>query len=459
MRKLSITSKITIWYTVFLVVIAMVFVFTVSYAENNRIKENIKNKLIESVVEASEDIEESGEDFIIDKELDYREGGVYISVYSGSGKLLEGFKPAELQNLPELKDRSLCEVEDSSGKSWYVYDSIFEVGNQYIWVRGITENYTGGGFGSGTVKFMLMALPTLILIAAVGGFAIAKKSLEPLREVVGTAKQIAKDGNLSRRVTVPDAKDEISEAAGAFNETFDSLEKVFEEEKQFTSDVSHELRTPIAVISTQSQYALEDKAYRVKALRTINNEAKRMMQLVNRLLVLSRSDSGRLVLEREKMNFSEICRNIAEQQEMTAAEMGISLNSEIEDGVDIEGDEAMIIRIILNLLDNAMKYGCPDGGNITFTMKTEADSLQGYEAGKAKKWAVCSVSDDGPGIPEEEQSKIWNRFFRGDVSRNDSSSSGLGLSMVKSLTEAHGGRVSVDCPEGGGCTFVVKLPM
>lgn len=135
MRKLSITSKITIWYTVFLVAIAMVFVFTISSAESNRIKENIKNKLIESVVEASEDIEESGEDFIFDNDIDYRENGIYISVYSGDGKMLEGFKPSELEKLPALRDRKLWEVEDSSGESWYVYDSIFEVGDRYVWVK------------------------------------------------------------------------------------------------------------------------------------------------------------------------------------------------------------------------------------------------------------------------------------------------------------------------------------
>lgn len=447
MRKLSITSKITIWYTVFLVAIAMVFVFTISSAESNRIKENIKNKLIESVVEASEDIEESGEDFIFDNDIDYRENGIYISVYSGDGKMLEGFKPSELEKLPDLRDRKLWEVEDSSGGSWYVYDSIFEVGDRYVWVRGITENYAGGGFSSGIVKLMLVALPTLILIAALGGYAIAKRTLGPLREVVGTAKQIAKDNKLSRRVAVPETRDEIAEAAGAFNEVFDSLEKAFDEEKQFTSNVSHELRTPIAVISTQSQYALEDESYREKALGIISNEAKRMMQLVNRLLVLARSDAGRLVLEREKINLSEICLNIAEQQEMIAFERGINLDSRIEEGVTIEGDEAMIIRIILNLLDNAMKYGCCRGGSIRFTMNTEADA------------AVCTVSDDGPGMSEEEQEKIWKKFYRGDESRNDSSSTGLGLAMVRSLTEAHGGSVKVESSPGRGAKFTIRLPL
>lgn len=447
MRKLSITSKITIWYTVFLVAIAMVFVFTISSAESNRIKENIKNKLIESVVEASEDIEESGEDFIFDNDIDYRENGIYISVYSGDGKMLEGFKPSELEKLPDLRDRKLWEVEDSSGGSWYVYDSIFEVGDRYVWVRGITENYAGGGFSSGIVKLMLVALPTLILIAALGGYAIAKRTLVPLREVVGTAKQIAKDNKLSRRVAVPETRDEIAEAAGAFNEVFDSLEKAFDEEKQFTSNVSHELRTPIAVISTQSQYALEDESYREKALGIISNEAKRMMQLVNRLLVLARSDSGRLVLEREKINLSEICLNIAEQQEMIAFERGINLDSRIEEGVTIEGDEAMIIRIILNLLDNAMKYGCCRGGSIRFTMNTEADAV------------VCTVSDDGPGMSEEEQEKIWKKFYRGDESRNDSSSTGLGLAMVRSLTEAHGGSVKVESSPGRGAKFTIRLPL
>ena len=172
-----------------------------------------------------------------------------------------------------------------------------------------------------------------------------------------------------------------------------------------------------------------------------------MMQLVNRLLVLARSDSGRLVLEREKINLSEICLNIAEQQEMIAFERGINLDSRIEEGVTIEGDEAMIIRIILNLLDNAMKYGCCRGGSIRFTMNREADA------------AVCTVSDDGPGMSEEEQEKIWKKFYRGDESRNDSSSTGLGLAMVRSLTEAHGGSVKVESSPGRGAKFTIRLPL
>lgn len=454
MKKFSITWKITIWYTLFLVMIAVIFFLSISTVEKNRIRESIENALIESVAEASEYIERSGENFVIDGNMDYRDGDAYISVYSGSGQFLEGIKPRELQELPPLRDRKLREVKDLEGNSWYVYDSIFRVGQQYVWVRGITENYRGAGFLSDTVRLMLMLLPLMILIAAVGGFLIARGSLAPLRELIATVKKITADGGLSRRIAVTETNDEISEVAKSFNGMFDSLEKAFNQEKQFTSDVSHELRTPIAVISSQSQYALEDEEYREKALETINRQAKSMNKLVNRLLILSRSDAGRLQLEKEKLNLSHVCQAVAEQQEVIAREKGIEISSNIEDDVLLEGDEAFIIRILLNLIDNAMKYGCPEGGRMQISLKREED-----EGTENKAWAVCSVTDYGPGIDPEEQEKIWHRFYRTDQSRSDMTSSGLGLSIVKSLTEAMGGFARLESSKGYGSRFSVYFPI
>ena len=205
------------------------------------------------------------------------------------------------------------------------------------------------------------------------------------------------------------------------------------------------MRTPLAVIISQSDYALEDEDYRVRALEKINNEARRMSNLVNELLTLSRSDAGRLIFEKHKVSLDQVCHMVAEQQEAVASEKDISIETDIEDGIDIIGDESMLIRILLNLMDNAVKYS-GNGKRVALSLFREGN------------FAVCSVEDDGIGISAEELDRIWERFYRADESRSEEGS-GLGLAMVAALVKAHGGRTEVTSTTGEGSCFKVYFPI
>ena len=233
---------------------------------------------------------------------------------------------------------------------------------------------------------------------------------------------------------------------------FDRLEKSFNDEKQFTSDASHELRTPLAVIISQSDYALEDAGYREKALRVINGEARRMSGLVDRLLTFARSDSGRLTMENEDIDLSALCEDIAEQQSYLAEERGVTVEADVQPGIHVTGDETMLIRIILNLTDNAMKYGVAEDGTGTVRLSLNREQCDGAEM------ACCSVEDSGPGISQEDMEHIWERFFRADRSRS-SEGYGLGLSMVDALVKAHGGHVRAQSVPGEGSCFSFLLPL
>ncbi len=450
MKQISITKKITIWYTIFMLVITMCVLNVLVYTGNLRASEAAQEVLMEDVADASEEIERFGGNFVVDKKLKFYDEGVYISIYDNEGDLIEGRRPGELaQVLPELDDKEIQKIRDGSGEAWYVYDSLFEVDNQFVWVRGIVKDFAEQGTFSFIFRLALFAFPGLVLVAALGGYVITRRAFRPVRDVIETVEEIKADGDLSRRVRIEkehiETNDEIYKLAGTFNEMFDKLEKTFDQEKQFTSDVSHELRTPLAVIISQSDYAMEDEEYRAKALETINKEARRMSNLVNRLLTLSRSDSGRLVLENAPVDLSETCRMVAEQQMIAAEDKNISIETDIAEDITITGDEAMIIRILLNLVDNAVKYGKEDG-KITLSLE-EAD---GY--------AVCAVEDDGIGISEEDLEKIWERFYRVDASRSEEGA-GLGLAMVAALTKAHGGTVDVTSKPGEGSKFTVSFPM
>jgi len=298
------------------------------------------------------------------------------------------------------------------------------------------------------LKIAAFALPVLVIVAAIGGFIITRRALKPVRKIVETAEEIGRDGNLSRRIDFKGnstSKDEIFSLITTFNKMFDKLQAAFDKEKQFTSDVSHELRTPLAVIISQSDYAKSDPEYMEKALGVINREAKRMSGLVNKLLTLSRSDAGRLKLENVPVEFSDMCELVAMQQEPLAEARGQTLTADIEPGLMVMGDDAMLIRVLLNLTENAMKYG-KEGGNIKITLTSEGD------------YAKCSVADDGIGIAEENIERIWERFYRVDSSRTEEGS-GLGLSMVEALVKAHGGHVDVKSVLGEGSVFSVYLPI
>ena len=454
MRRISITKRLTIWYTIFMLLITGCFMGVLIYIGNVRASEAAKAVLMDSVADASEEVEGYGEDFVVDDKLSFYEDGVYISIYDGDGDLVEGRRPGELSHmLPELKDKEVIKLQDEAGEIWYVYDSMFQVNGQSVWVRGMVKDFAEQSTFSFVLKLAAIAFPVLVIIAALGGYIITRRAFRPVRDIIRTVEDIREDGDLSRRVASEhgemsgkgEAVDEISALAVTFNSLFDRLEAVFRKEKQFTSDVSHELRTPLAVIISQSDYALEDEEYRVRALEKINDEARRMSSLVNELLTLSRSDAGRLIFEKHKVSLDQVCHMVAEQQAAVASEKDLSIETEIEDGIDIIGDESMLIRILLNLMDNAVKYS-GNGKRVALSLFREGN------------FAVCSVEDDGIGISAEELDRIWERFYRADESRSEEGS-GLGLAMVAALVKAHGGRTEVTSTPGEGSCFKVYFPI
>ncbi len=451
MKKLSVTGKVTIWYVIFLVIITAGFMGSIVYSGNARASEVAKTRLMEAVADASEEISAVGENFIIDEDLEFYSDGVYISVYSSDGELIEGRRPAELRELPDFKDKTVERLKDEDGETWYVYDSTFEVDGSTIWVRGIVKDFAEQSAFSFALRIAAFAFPGLIIIAAAGGYIITRRGFGPVRDMIETAENISRDGDFSRRIETEAyeegkaSKDEIQKLALTFNDMFDKIEAAFEKEKQFTSDVSHELRTPLSVIISQSEYAMEDSEYRQKALEVINREAKRMSGLVSKLLTIARSDTGRLMPELERINLSELCVTVAEQQSYAAEERNISVKTDIEPDIFISADESMMIRILLNLVDNSIKYG-RDGGNILISLKTEGDN------------ARMSVKDDGIGIEKKDMEKIWERFYRVDQSRSREGA-GLGLAMVKALVKAHGGRIEAESSPGRGSRFDVYVPL
>ncbi len=296
-----------------------------------------------------------------------------------------------------------------------------------------------GGFGAG------------LLAAAIGGYVLAGRSLRPLSRITTTARTIGRSGDLRRRIDPPGTRDEVGQLAETFNQMLERLEDVFAAEQRFVADASHELRTPLTVLrgnvdilKRQAASGRIETRDLMESLTDLGDEAERMSRLVQNLLTLARADGGwRPVLGTVALD------QIAGDAARIAAPLAINhrFDVRISEAIDVEGDADQLKQLILILLDNAFVYTPPHG--------TVELSLRDGTGG-----ADLTVRDDGPGIPQEQVDRIFDRFYRGDSTRaRANSGAGLGLAIARWIVECHGGSIRVENNQNGcGATFTVHLP-
>ncbi|MBR2674767.1 MAG: HAMP domain-containing histidine kinase [Mogibacterium sp.] len=310
-------------------------------------------------------------------------------------------------------------------------------------------NHKGGLGEDAELNIFAILLPAILALAAFGGYLITRQSFAPVRKIIETTDEITKDGDLSRRIPIGKSRDEIYDLAKSFNTMFDRLEDMVRREKQFTADASHELRTPIAVIQSQSEYAMEDEDYAAEAVNVINRESRKMSSLITSLLMISRSDAGRMIPDIELTDASELIREILLIKKAAADELHVRIEVNLPEVLDIRTDDEMLARIVVNLVDNALKYGRHPYGTIRISGYLQENDF------------VLTVSDDGEGIKEEDMERVWERFYQVDESRSGESSSGLGLSIVQSLVNSLGGSAVLlgkEESELGGASFRIRIP-
>lgn len=296
-----------------------------------------------------------------------------------------------------------------------------------------------------------LAIPVALLLGSFGGLLLANQALSPVDRITSAAELIAK-GDLTERVPAPEKMDEIGRLAATFNHMISRLQAAFERQKQFTSDASHELRTPLAVMRGDIEITLRrdrptDEYKRV--LESNLEEIVRLSRLVEDLLMLARGDSGQLELRREPVDLNKLCRQMTDYISPLAMQREQTLTYHAADAeVVVNADLQRIKQLLLNLLDNAIKYTEP-GGQITLDLKAE------------EKCAVLTVADTGRGIPAEDLPHIFERFFRRSAKTSDRSAAGfgLGLSIVKWIVDSHDGIIETKSQPGKGTEFVVKLPL
>jgi heavy metal sensor kinase len=296
-----------------------------------------------------------------------------------------------------------------------------------------------------------IAIPLALLLGSYGGLVLANQALRPVDQLTRAAEHISAS-DLNERVPVPNQTDELGRLAAQFNAMIARLQAAFERQRQFTSDASHELRTPLAVMRGEIELSLRRERTAPDYQRTLTSnleEIIRLSRLVEDLLMLARADAGKVELQREPLELRQLCAAMTEYIAPLAEQRNQTLRYEAPAAdITINADTQRIKQLLLNLLDNAIKY-TGEGGAITLSLKAENNE------------AILTVTDTGRGIPTEDMPHVFERFFRRSAKTADrtASGSGLGLSIVKWIVDAHDGQIEAHSKLGEGTTFEVRLPL
>jgi heavy metal sensor kinase len=297
-------------------------------------------------------------------------------------------------------------------------------------------------------RAMLFMAPAMLLLASGGGLFLANRALAPIDRITRTAQRISAE-DLSGRLNLRGPEDEVGRLARTFDAMLARLQSAFEQQRRFTADASHELRTPLTAMIGQIDVAIErprdSESYRATLIE-VREQASRLARLSNDLLLLARADIQSAPQSAELIDLSSLLPAIVAQVEPLAAAKQQEVVLDRSTPLLVRGNEDDLIRLFLNLLDNAIRY-TPQGGQITIGSAHEDDCL------------AISVADTGPGVAAEHLPRLFDRFFRADRARNRAQGgSGLGLAIAQSIAQAHGGRLLVQSTIGHGSTFTAVLP-
>ncbi len=462
MKKLSIGSRLTLWYLAIFAAAQLLFgiamwvalrqqLYTVA---DDALKAQIEDltNFLKSQKKKNMNVPKLREE--ASEAYDLEHSGDFLQIYDEDGNWI--FRaPALVKNQFELaapatiKHRSFRNVQLGNQPFRFLTQRIEVNGRFYTVQTGVP---TGQILATLSLfrRYLLMFAPLLLLAAASGGYWLSRKALSPVDALTRTARGIS-GSNLGERLEKLTTGDELQRLSDTLNEMLERIESAFLRVSQFTADASHELRTPISLIRTEAEIALRksrgDAEYR-EALRHILLEAERTSSLVEELLCLARADSGREGLHLVPLDLRAAVVQTAGEWRQLVEVRGLRFTQIIAAGeLSVLADRTAVQRLLAILLDNAVKY-TPAPGVIELRLEARNDK------------AVITVRDSGIGIAEQDQSKIFERFYRVDKARSrELGGAGIGLAIADWIVQQHQGSLAVQSSIGSGSTFFVELPL
>lgn len=294
---------------------------------------------------------------------------------------------------------------------------------------------------------LFVLFPLTVLVTGIMGLFLAKATLHPVDSMMHTINQI-KAENMKMRLKVPGTRDEIQKLAETFNDMLERLEIAFTSQRQLFEDLSHELKTPLTILKGEFEVALKKlrspEEYQAIVQSTLE-ETNKIINLAENLLMLARFDSKEVYMEKKRLNLNLLLQGIVNNIKGISELKRLKISFDMSDNVILDGDESQLKTLFLNILDNAVKY-TPEDGKIYISLVKDSNC------------ATITIKDTGVGIPEAEMPHIFDRFYRVEKSRSHSGF-GLGLSIAKSIVEAHNGTIDLRSKPSSGTTFIIKLPL
>jgi len=465
MRHASIRVRLTLWYGSALALILLFFAISIYVVMSQALREQVDASLEEAAAVAVKTLgEHRFGPFLIFEDLsqDFPELALldkFFQIFGPAGQVTIQSANIRSRNIPlsqtafqtALEGRSTFEsVRFEKEVPFRLLSVPVRQGHQLINILRVGTSLQPT---DETLRRLLIALfiasPLALLVSSLGGWFLAGRALRPMESITVAAQRIAA-GDLTQRITTLRSTDEIGRLASTFNNMIARLEKSFSQIRQFSADASHELRTPLTITKGETELALrrprQAEDYR-QVLKSNLEEIDRMSQIVDELLFLSRADLGEIPLKTAPVQFDLLVREI--QQEVTVLGKDSQVKTVLGpiETLVINGDDLRLREMLLNLVANAVKYS-PPGETVELSLNRSGNQAQ------------LKVADHGIGISSEDQSRIFDRFFRADAARAFSSEgTGLGLAICQWIVEAHHGFIHVHSVPHEGTCFTLLFPL
>lgn len=464
MRFHSLRLRMAAWYAGALFICLIIFSASAYLGLSRYLDTTLRSSLRSEAESIGEkllvDVNRKGESYIVGEvnEMGPEISGRFIRITRQDGSLLyqspvprnQAFVPSRIPMLHSWGRSEFPREETQAGPSSVLIEAVPFVapeGNSFLVEVGASSRDIHGVL-HGLGLTLILGMPLIIAAAVLGGVLMMKRALRPLDEITRTAETIT-SRNFGERLPVVKTGDEIERLATALNRMMSRVEDSFQHISRFSADVSHELRTPLTILRGELESITEFGQLPPPALETIGSsleEIARLTQIVNQLLEISRLEAGHASREISVVKLGDLAISTAEQMRLLADEKSIRLEYLVSSDVRVDGNAALLKQIVVNLLDNAIKY-TPEGGSVELLVESRGNK------------AALEVRDTGIGIPEDALPHICERFYRADKARSrHSGGAGLGLSIVKSICAALGGELSIMSSEGEGTRVRIEMP-
>ncbi|MDE6888607.1 MAG: HAMP domain-containing histidine kinase [Eubacterium sp.] len=454
----TVKAKIAAWMTLltaFLAVLLVVFMIAISSSVAVRtaagqLEDVVRSNLGQVRIEQGKPQMDSG--------FRFYQNGVSTFLYSKKKALLAGQLPVSFVSAAASEPfrNGVVRMVDAGEVRYLLLDlwlaADWENG---VWIRGLVEAPENSRSAYNLLKVAMIVLPVFMALAAAGSYWIIRRALRPLDSINATAAAINEARDLSRRIGLAPGQDEFSRLGSEFDHLFERLERSFEAEKQFTADASHELRTPVSIIKGACDYALkydETEEDRQETLDMIKRQAEKMSVVISQLLSMTRLEQGTEQAGMERVELYGFLRSLCREQAYDTERVLVTRENETDaepgcgtDRICVQANPALLSRLVINLVENALKYGRTDG-HVWLSVQ------------RCKQEVQLHVTDDGDGIAAEYQEKVWQRFYQVDSAHSGDLGAGLGLPMVRQIAQLHGGYMTLASEPGRGCTFTLHLP-